>query len=790
MPRNTAGMSFNPAPRPDRPDPFAAPAGGLYGPAARDIAGMVASGAMGADEAVALVAEVAQVAEVTEADAAQQRRTDEELAAQQRRESEARAVRVGALGRRLLSLAQEQVQQRQVIEERWYKDVRQFNGQYDPGMFGDENEYGSRIFVPLTRRLCGLVEARLFDMLFPSDERNYVIEPTPVPDLDEALALAGKLPPDTPMDSPEGLPLTAGAIKEAIGGMVDEARKRCDAMQREIDDQLAECAYPRHARDAIHDAVLYGTGVLKGPVPMFRTTKRWTQQEGGGAYVMSLTRKPLPQASRVDLWNFFPDMSSTHIREAEFVFERHYLTRQEAADLQNMPDVDAEALRRLLSADPTTPTNNYRERLRAISGASGARDRRYEVWEYHGPIEAQDLIDCGCAVEDDALKTYTGVVWFGAGGEVLKAALNPLDSNEHPYSVFTWQMDEASIFGFGMPYEVRDNQESANSAFRAMHDNMGLCVLPQVVVDDQAIEPVDGSWRMAPGKFWRNKRPGADARQGIQFISIDTRLSELQAIFGMSKQLIEEVGTLPAFLQGSEAPNYLQSATGASIAYTAANLWVRRAVRNWDDDIVGPLVTRFFDWNMQYSEKEEIKGDSRVRALGITALVELEGQAQRLQAFMQTAQAMGLPPSNQMRLMREFARAFKLDPDQVLPTEQEIAHMQQAEQQQGPKADPAMAKLELDKARMELDARMHGEDLALRREQMAASERTLQARTQREIADTAARERITYAQAAARYSADGHKTQALLADRQAERDNKAQMLNAEMQFAAQTGRGI
>ena len=141
---------------------------------------------------------------------------------------------------------------------------------------------------------------------------------------------------------------------------------------------------------------------------------------------------------------------------------------------------------------------------------------------------------------------------------------------------------------------------------------------------DQSIEPVDGSWRLAPGKFWRNKRPGADARQGIQFIAIDSRLAEFQAIFGMSKQLIEEVGTLPAFMQGTEAPNYMQSATGASIAYTAANLWVRRAVRNWDDDIVAPLITRFFDWNMQYSEKEEIKGDSRVRAMGIAALVELE----------------------------------------------------------------------------------------------------------------------------------------------------------------------
>lgn len=704
------------------------------------------------------------------------------------RQAEERKVRIGALGIRLDGLAQEQIQQRQIIEERWYKDVRQFNGQYDPGTFGDGQAYGSKVFVPLTRRLVGLVEARLFDMLFPSDERNYVIQPTPVPDLDQALQLADKLPPDAMVNMPGGEQVPAGAVKQSIAAMVEEAKKRCDGMQREIDDQLAECKYPQHARDVIHDAVLYGTGVLKGPVPMFRTTKRWTKQ--GEQHVMTLERKPLPEGARVDLWNFFPDMSATHIREAEFVLERHFLTRQQLTALQDMPDVDVDALREVLGNEPGNASNNYRERLRAINGTSGAKDRRYEVWEYHGPIEAEDLIACGCEVEDDPLKTYTGIVWFAQGGVVLKAALNPLDSNEHPYSVFTWQQDESSIFGFGMPYEVRDTQESANGAFRAMLDNMGLCVLPQVVVDDAAVEPINGAWGLEPGKFWRNKRPGSDAKAGIQFIEIGARFQELQAVFGTSKQLIEEVGTLPAFLQGSDAPSYMQSATGASLAYTAANLWVRRAVRNWDDDIVTPMITRFFDWNMQYSEKEEIKGDSRVRALGITALVELEGQAQRLTQFMQTASQMGIPPSNQMAIMREFARAFKLDPDKVLPSEAEIEKMKAAEQQQGPKPDPVMAKVEMDKARMELDAKIHAEDMQLRREEIAANQQVMQSRMQLEIADTAAKTDMTQKEAMAKYGFEMQKTQAELADRQATRNHKSQMLNAEMALKSQMGSGV
>lgn len=746
-----------------------------------DLAEALAKGSMSADDLAQALTGGMEEGENEEPEA--------EDPEEERREAEARRARVSALGVRLYSLAQEQVQQRQQTEERWYRDVRQFNGQYDPGMFGeDEKQFGSRVFVPLTRRLCGLVEARLFDVLFPSDERSYVIKPTPVPDLEEAMALADKLPPDSMLETPDG-PLSVGAVKQSIAALMEEAKRRCDGMQREIDDQLAECSYPKHARDVIHETVVYGTGVIKGPVPMFRTTKRWSKA-GDGAYVLSLERKPLPEAARVDLWNFFPDMSATHIREAEFVFERHYLTRQQASALQDMPDVDTDALRELLGAPPATPTNNYRERLRAINGASGARDSRYEVWEYHGPLDAQELIDCGCEVEDDPLKTYTGIVWFADGGLVLKAALNPLDTNEHPYSVYTWQQDESSIFGFGLPYEVRDTQESANSAFRAMLDNMGLCVKPQVVVDDTAIEPVDQSWGLSPGKAWRMKKPGSDVRAAMQFVEINARFPELQAIFGMSKQLIDEVGTLPAFLQGQDSPARMQSATQSSIEWTAANLWVRRAVRNWDDDIVSPMITRFFDWNMQYSEKEEIKGDSRVQALGIAALVELEGQAQRLQAFMQTASNMGIPPSSQMSIMREFARSFKLDPDKVLPTEAEIEKMKAAEQAQGPKTDPAMAKLELDKARMEQDANIHAEDMAMRQKQIDSQERIMAQRMKLELVDTAGRERISYTQAEAKYGAETQKAAAEIQDRREERTHKAQMLNAEMQFAAKNGRGV
>lgn len=170
--------------------------------------------------------------------------------------------------------------------------------------------------------------------------------------------------------------------------------------------------------------------------------------------------------------------------------------------------------------------------------------------------------------------------------------------------------------------------------------------------------------------------------QGIQFVEIGARFQELQAVFGMSKGLIEEVGTLPAFMQGSEAPSKMQSATEASISWTAANLYALRCAqlgRRCGDATDHPV----FRLNMQYGEKDDIKGDSKIRAMGINALVELEGQAQRLTAVHEVANGMQIPLSNQMMVLREFARAFKLIP-MVLPSEAEIEKIKAQEQQQGP----------------------------------------------------------------------------------------------------------
>src|SRR5690554_4160406 len=85
---------------------------------------------------------------------------------------------VGALEKE----AEERVGKRNLIEKRWLEDLAQYHGRYD-----DETARNlsvgrkSRLFINQTRPKTNAMEARLADMLFPTDDRNWGIEPTPVP---------------------------------------------------------------------------------------------------------------------------------------------------------------------------------------------------------------------------------------------------------------------------------------------------------------------------------------------------------------------------------------------------------------------------------------------------------------------------------------------------------------------------------------------------------------------------------------------------------------------------------
>ena len=673
------------------------------------------------------------------------------------------AERLQVFASRLSRLANEQAAKRSDIEQRWLKDLRQYHGEYQPGEYERIKQAGgSQVFVNITRNKTNAAEARLQDMLFPTDDRNWGIKPTPVPELDN-------VKPGQVMQGPSGEPVDAGKVADEIQR---EAKKKALLMQQEIDDQLNEARYPTKARDIIHDAVQLGTGIVKGPVVVGRVRKRWDLMEDGTS-VLQITEDLAPSIERVDIWDFYPDMSARTIDECEFIFEKRRLTKRQLRDFARMPGVLKGQLRKLLrtEAKETHVAKDYLNDIRSITGVGSVTDsNRFELWEYHGPISKAELIDALQDTEDpmpeeeiDELDDELEAVVFFSGQCVLKVAINPMDTGDRPYSVFNWEKDESSIFGFGVPYLMRNPQKVINASWRMMMDNGGMSVADQVVVNREIVQPADGSWQLGPKKLWFLKDKTRSVNEAFATFSTPSHQVELANIFTMARQLADEETNLPLIAQGEQAGHVTKTSSGMAMLMNSANIVLRRAVKNWDDDITRPTITRFYDWNMQFASKSEIKGDYTIDARGSGALLVREKQQENLLVF---ANVTGSNPELALRrdwegLDREIAKALEVPYHQITLSDAEIEERKQqiAESQQQPE-DPAAqtkaAELQLKQQQMQIDTQLRQQNMQYQQQLDAAK---LQQERELKLADIAARENITIAQLQSRVRMEQAKNQ-------------------------------
>lgn len=641
-----------------------------------------------------------------------------------RSESEIQA-RLDEIGAALRSKAQAQMALRYDLEVRWLEDLRQYHGRYSEEVetrLAQDKTGSSRIFVNLTRPKCEALESRLCEMLFPTDDRNWLIQPTPNPEL---AALRSR--------SPEGAD-QAQAIQA-------QAKLAAEAMQRLMDDQLTETDYSERAKQAIADAVKYGTGILKGPVVTAKAQKRWTPY--GGVQILNVTQRTLPRIEVVSPWDFFPDLSATRLDECEFIFERRYITRKALRRLAQHPGYRAESIREALRDEPrgSSYSDTHRQDVRAVtgqSGASSADETQYEWWQYHGPLDREDAMDLGLNISEDPLLGVECIIEL-VGNRVIRAEVHPLDTQDPLYSVFALVPDDSSLFGHGIPSLLRAPQAAINAAWRLMLDNAALSAGPQIVINQHVIRPANGIPALEPRKVWLMSDPVRSVNEAFASVDIRSYQPELMAIFETARTLIEKESNIPDLMQGDLGTMPQQTASGMSMAMNAANTVLRRLVKRWDDEITKTLIRRFYDYNMQYSELADVKGDFEVDARGSSALMVKETQSQALLGLINVAQAPTIAPLVKWpALFRKALETLRLSPDELAYTDDELAQREQAAAQQqaalaqqqspagqppGPSPDVQMrlqADAQMKAQQQQLDMQMHQDELAARERLKAA----------------------------------------------------------------------
>jgi hypothetical protein len=509
----------------------------------------------------------------------------------------------------------------------------------------------SRVFLNITAPYVDAASARVADMLLPTDDRAWTLKPTPIPRM-----------------SPAEVEQMGG--QEGVEQAIEQAKAAAEAMQSEIDDCLVESNWHGEGRSIIEDSARIGSGVLKGPYPIKRTSRvvRTDTETGVKSFVEVVEIKP--GTKRIDCWNFWPDGAcGESIHNGGYTWEREYLSAKQVSDMVGMPGYDKPAILAALKEGPATAS----EARQAADGSPTRSDEQFESWIYYGTADADDLGSVGVDVEDETpIASAMAVI---LNDRLIKCSLNPLDSGRFPYDVIAWQARRGLPWGTGVSRRIRTIQRVLNGGVRAMMDNGGLTAGPQVVIGD-GITPADGNYTITGRKLWRAEAGVLDVRAAFHAFTPPSVQAEMMRIIEWAMRTAEDTTGMPAMLQGirGDAPDTLG---GMQLQNNNASGVLRRLAKRFDDYVTEPHITRYYDWMMQHSDREDIKGDFQIDVRASSALVERDAQQQ----FLQTLLAASANPAYELdpaKLAAELLKGQRYDPKRVQYDPDRLAQMRQA----------------------------------------------------------------------------------------------------------------
>ena len=577
-------------------------------------------------------------------------------------------------------------------EQRWLTAYRNYRGLYGPDVQFTEAEK-SRVFIKVTKTKTLAAYGQIVDVLFANNKFPLSIEPTELP---EGVVADVHFDPKEPeeltnnitspygfagdgKDFPKGatektLQEKLGALEEKLEPIQDKLKEgpaktptaiefspamvAAKKMQKKIHDQLEESGANTNLRSSAFEMALFGTGIMKGP---FATDKEYPNWNDNGEYDPLF--KTVPQVSHVSVWNFYPDPDANNMDEAQYVIERHKMSRSQLRALKKRPHFRGEVIEAAIAEGENYTKESWEDDLSDYAPEHGIE--RFEVLEYWGMCDTAMLLDQEVEIpkELEKLDELQVNVWI-CNGKLLRMVLNPFKPSTIPYMAAPYELNPYSFFGVGIAENMDDTQTLMNGFMRMSVDNAVLSGNLLIEVDETNLVPGQ-DLSVYPGKVFR--RQGGAPGQAIFGTKFPNVSQENLQLFDKARQLADESTGLPSFAHGQTGVSGVgRTASGISMLMNAASGSIKTVIKNVDDYLLKPLGEGLFRFNMQFDYDKNIKGDLEVKARGTESLMANEVRSQRLMQFLQVASNPVLAPFAKFQyVIREIAKAMDLDPDKV-----------------------------------------------------------------------------------------------------------------------------
>jgi len=259
-------------------------------------------------------------------------------------------------------------------EQRWLRAYRNYRGLYGSDVQFTYAEK-SRIFVKVTKTKTLAAYGQIVDVLFGNNKFPLSVNPTVLPDgVAESVHInidprveAGQAAISAAMGSPAPKPYlidgdtelkpgeTLMDLQARLGGMEEKlapvsekiiegdgttattvtfhpSMVAAKKMEKKIHDQLQESGATTHLRSMAFEMALLGTGVMKGAFAVDKEYPNWNED---GEYEPIV--KTVPECDHVSIWDFYPDPEAKDMDEAEYVVQRHKMSRTQLRKLKTRP---------------------------------------------------------------------------------------------------------------------------------------------------------------------------------------------------------------------------------------------------------------------------------------------------------------------------------------------------------------------------------------------------------------------------------------------------------------------
>lgn len=586
-------------------------------------------------------------------------------------------------------------------------NLLQKRGEYDVAKLADIRQLGSDLFMMITDVKCRVALAMLKEVYFQSGEKPFSIEPTPQPKLSpEAEKLAevafmsqvGQIMAQLPMNQGDSMEVQQ-AIMNALPKFKDQfktiimdiAKEKASAMEMKIEDQLFEGDFYKSLAECISDIVNLKAGFIKGPV--YRKRKTLSISEGtDGRGNRKISDEVIPTWDAPSPFDIFPMPGATNINDGG-LFERLFYRRTDLQNMIGLPGFDEVVIREILRTFTDRGwhqwTWNEQERIEA----EGRESAQYYNWdkieclEYHDAVPGSLILEWVGTSEDkvkvlgvtiDPDFDYNITTWL-IDNWILAVRINDNPLGLKPYYKASYVEEKGSFWGRGLPETIPDAQSLANSAIRALQNNVGLASGPQVALNKDDLAPDQDASRIWPWKIWRFIKGtfSSSTEPFMQFYQASMHAAELINVYDKAAKIADEHSGIMAVTHGD--PNVGgagNTASGLSMFMGQQNRGIREVALVVDMNIITPMVTALYYENYELEDAMEYIGDVKIKAKGSSWLMLREQQALRLNDFLRAtanpidAPLMGL--EGRKYGLKEAAKNLHLDASKLIPDNEDM----------------------------------------------------------------------------------------------------------------------